>query len=51
MEAIEEKIGCGQAEELIEQAERELSLAGKVEEWQPWEPLLAEAPPNQWKWP
>ena len=48
---IEKKIGCGQAEELIDQAERELALVHKMEEWRPWEQLVAPPPPNQWKWP
>ncbi|XP_064399157.1 NADH dehydrogenase [ubiquinone] 1 alpha subcomplex subunit 5-like [Halichondria panicea] len=50
-ESIEKKIGCGQMEELIDQAERELSLAVKMDGWKPWEPLVAAPPPNQWKWP
>ena len=48
---LEAKINCGQVEELIQQAEQELFLARKMEKWQPWEPLIEEAPPSQWKWP
>lgn len=32
---IENKINCGQIEELIVQAEDELKLVGKMEEWKP----------------
>ena len=35
----------------LTQAERELHLVDKVEEWQVWEPLVVEPPPTQWKWP
>merc|ERR1711935_947118 len=44
---IEQKINCGQAEELVLQAERELSLARKMLMWKAWEPLVEEAPKNQ----
>ncbi|XP_003382647.1 PREDICTED: NADH dehydrogenase [ubiquinone] 1 alpha subcomplex subunit 5-like [Amphimedon queenslandica] len=49
--AIEDKIGCGQVEELIDQANRELELVGKMEEWRPWEQPIADPPPGQWSWP
>lgn len=51
VEKLETKINCGQVEELILQAERELRLARRMLEWRAWEPLAQEAPPNQWKWP
>ncbi|KAG9450872.1 hypothetical protein H6P81_010837 [Aristolochia fimbriata] len=35
-EQIEKRIGCGQVEELIEEARDELTLIGKMIEWDPW---------------
>lgn len=49
--AVEEKIGCGQVEELMMQARYEISLAEKMEEWKPWENLVEEPPQHQWTWP
>ncbi|CAG5121016.1 unnamed protein product, partial [Candidula unifasciata] len=48
---LERKINCGQVEEVIKQTERELYLVRKLLEWKPWEPLVGQAPANQWKWP
>ncbi|MCL4136749.1 UNVERIFIED_CONTAM: hypothetical protein GTU68_041494 [Idotea baltica] len=48
---VEQKIGAGQIEELIVQAEGELNLARKMLEWKPWEPLAKDAPQGQWRWP
>ena len=51
IEKLEEKINAGQIEEVIKQAENEIILARKLVDFKVWEPLISNAPPNQWKWP
>ena len=51
IEEAEKKIGMGQIEEVIIQAENELVLSRNILEWKSWEPLAEAAPENQWKWP
>ena len=46
--SIEKKIDCGQIEELVGQAEDELSLISKMEEWKPWEAFAYPPPSSQW---
>ena len=51
VDELEKKINSGQLEEVIKEAEYELSLSRKIVNWKPWESLISEAPKNQWKWP
>ena len=46
--ALEKKINCGQIEEVIIQANDELTLVEKMGEWEAWGPLESPAPPGQW---
>merc|ERR1711979_1578 len=41
---LETKINCGQIEEVILQAERELILSRKILSWRAWEPLQTKSP-------
>uniref|UniRef100_UPI001E1B1A05 NADH dehydrogenase [ubiquinone] 1 alpha subcomplex subunit 5-like n=1 Tax=Jaculus jaculus TaxID=51337 RepID=UPI001E1B1A05 len=47
---LEDQLQGGQIEVIL-QAEKELSLARKLLQWKPWEPLVEKPPAKQWKWP
>ncbi|OWF36687.1 NADH dehydrogenase [ubiquinone] 1 alpha subcomplex subunit 5-like [Mizuhopecten yessoensis] len=51
IEKLEQQINDGLIEEVVLQAKRELKLSRQILECRAWEPLIAEAPKNQWKWP
>ncbi|MFH4982971.1 hypothetical protein AB6A40_009680 [Gnathostoma spinigerum] len=51
IQALEEKIGMGQLEEVVAQAENELRTVRAIIDSKAWEPLVEEAPEGQWKWP
>ncbi|XP_042648470.1 NADH dehydrogenase [ubiquinone] 1 alpha subcomplex subunit 5 isoform X1 [Tyto alba] len=51
VQKLQDKLNCGHIEEVIVQAENELSLARKMIQWKPWEPLVEEPPSDQWRWP
>ncbi|GAA6059363.1 hypothetical protein JCM10212_003261 [Sporobolomyces blumeae] len=49
IEAVEAKIGAGLIEEVVEQAQAELALAGKMIEYKAWEELETQPAPGQWE--
>ncbi|KFP69323.1 NADH dehydrogenase [ubiquinone] 1 alpha subcomplex subunit 5, partial [Acanthisitta chloris] len=51
VQKLQDKLNSGVIEEVIVQAENELSLARKMVQWKPWEPLVEEPPSDQWRWP
>lgn len=48
---LEQQLGDQHIEESLESAERELFLTRNMLQWKAWEPLVGEAPKNQWTWP
>ncbi|KAG2201214.1 hypothetical protein INT47_013025 [Mucor saturninus] len=48
---IEAKIEVGEIEEVIMQAQEELKLVAKMEEWKAWEQLETPIPVDQWVYP
>ncbi|XP_014238997.1 probable NADH dehydrogenase [ubiquinone] 1 alpha subcomplex subunit 5 [Trichogramma pretiosum] len=48
---IEDKIGCGQIEELLIQADNELKLLRDTMQWQSWKSPTNLNIENQWSWP
>lgn len=45
---LEQKINCGQIEEVILQAKDELSLSQQIQDWKIWESPDTTAPAGQW---
>jgi NADH dehydrogenase (ubiquinone) 1 alpha subcomplex subunit 5 len=50
IEKIEDEIGLGQVEEIIQIVEDELRLVKEAKDLKPWEPLKYKAPLDQWKY-
>jgi len=50
LEEIERVVGCGQIEELIEQANTEFGLVQRMKVWKAWEPLEVSEPEKQWNY-
>ncbi|KAF7633087.1 hypothetical protein Mgra_00007516 [Meloidogyne graminicola] len=51
IQLLEEKIGMGQIEEVIEQARNELETARTLVYFKAWEPLVEAPDEYQWRWP
>uniref|UniRef100_A0A8R1TKA7 NADH dehydrogenase [ubiquinone] 1 alpha subcomplex subunit 5 n=1 Tax=Onchocerca volvulus TaxID=6282 RepID=A0A8R1TKA7_ONCVO len=51
IQKLEERIGMGQIEEVIQQAKYEILAAKEILKSQAWEPLVEKAPEGQWNWP
>ena len=51
IQKLEKKIGMGQIEEVIEQAEYELKAARAILNSKAWEPLPEKPALEQWRWP
>ncbi|KAF8605148.1 hypothetical protein BDV93DRAFT_419204, partial [Ceratobasidium sp. AG-I] len=47
---VEQALGEGEIEEVLMSASDELTLAGKMLEWKPWEPLETKPPQGQWEY-
>ncbi|KAG8809667.1 hypothetical protein FRC17_003299 [Serendipita sp. 399] len=50
VQKVEQAIGGGQIEEILDTATDELNLIAKISTMAPWEPLEEKPAPNQWKY-
>ncbi|KAJ9106900.1 hypothetical protein QFC20_003908 [Naganishia adeliensis] len=48
VEAVERELDSGMIEQVLQVAKDEQSLAAKMLEWKPWEPLQVKPAPGQW---